>query len=292
MRKLNRHLIILLLLAGVLLCICYGSERRRGVPKFDRIVVVIEENRAYSNIIGDLADAPFINATLVPRTAVMTNFHAEAHPSEPNYFALYAGSTFGVSNDGNYNEPDPSLYTILGDSVPSLTFAGYVESSGTNARDGTTLAVRKHNPWESFPEGKRAEKDFSSFPDDFTQLPVVCWVIPNLNNDMHDGTIAVGDAWLKNHISAYATWCQTHNSLLIITWDEDDSKNLVPNRIPTLVMGQHVKPGTYSENVNHYNLLFDHPSVSGPKGTTQSSNCSANHQYIQHYGAVTYGMPK
>jgi len=99
MRKLNRHLIILLLLAGVLLCICYGSERPRGVSKFDRIVVVIEENRAYSNIIGDLADAPFLNTTLVPRAAVMTNFHAEAHPSEPNYFALFAGSTFGVTDD-------------------------------------------------------------------------------------------------------------------------------------------------------------------------------------------------
>jgi acid phosphatase len=82
----------------------------------------------------------------VPKAAVMTNFHAEAHPSQPNYFALYAGSTFGVKDDGNYNEPEPSLYTILSSAVPGLTFAGYVESSGT------TLAARKHNPWESFPE--------------------------------------------------------------------------------------------------------------------------------------------
>jgi phosphoesterase family protein len=265
-----------LLLAGVLLCICSGAERHsrrphrlpRRIPKYDQIVVVIEENRAYSNIIGDLADAPFINTTLVPKAAVMTNFHAEAHPSEPNYFALYGGSTFGVTDDGNYDEPDPSLYTILNGAVPSLTFAGYVESSDTNRRapDGTTLAVRKHNPWESFPEGKSVEKDFSSFPDDFTQLPVVCWVIPNLNNDMHDGTIAQGDEWLKNHISAYATWCQTHNSLLIITWDEDDTENLVPNRIPTLIIGRYVKPGTYSENVNHYNLLSTIVASQGLKG--------------------------
>ena len=268
MRKLNRHLIILLLLAGVLLCICYGSERPRGVSKFDRIVVVIEENRGYSNIIGNLADAPFINVTLVPKAAVMTNFHAESHPSEPNYFALYGGSTFGVTDDGNYNEPDPSLYTILNSAVPTLTFAGYVESSGT------ALAARKHNPWESFPEGKGVEKDFSSFPNDFAQLPTVCWVIPNLKNDMHDGTIAQGDAWLKNHISAYATWCQTHNSLLIITWDEDDTKNLVPNRIPTLIVGQHVKPGTYSKNVNHYNLLSTILASQGLKGPRNAATAA------------------
>src|SRR6516165_9757093 len=159
MQKLDFQRAVSALLAGALLVSCGRPEPTLvmawtpdpapapGIPKYDHIVVVVEENRGYSNIIGNLTDAPFINKTLVPEAAVMTNFHAEAHPSEPNYFALYAGSTFGVSNDGNYNEPDPSLYTILGDSVPSLTFAGYVESSGTNARDGTTLAVRKHNPW-------------------------------------------------------------------------------------------------------------------------------------------------
>ena len=151
---------ISVLLAGVLPCICSGSERPRGIPKCDRIVVVLEENRAYSNIIGNLANAPFINMTLVPKAAVMTNFHAEAHPSEPNYFALYGGSTFGVTDNGSYDEPDPSLYTILSSAVPTLTFTGYVESSGTNtsAPNGSTLAVRKHNPWESFPEGKGVEK--------------------------------------------------------------------------------------------------------------------------------------
>jgi hypothetical protein len=72
----------------------------------------------------------------------------------------------------------------------------HAEGSDTNtgAPNGTTLAVRKHNPWESFPEGKSVEKDFSSFPHNFTQLPVVCWIIPNLNNDMYDGTTAQADA--------------------------------------------------------------------------------------------------
>jgi acid phosphatase len=40
---------------------------------------------------------------------------------------------------------------------------------------------------------------------------------------LHDGTIKQGDDWLKNNINAYAQWAKTNNSLLIVTWDEDDS---------------------------------------------------------------------
>ena len=276
MQKLPCLRIIFLLLATVFPCHFAFAEQPSPhlIPKSDHVVVVVEENRAYSQVIGNLADAPFINTTLVPQAAVMTNFYAEAHPSQPNYFALYAGSTFGVTDDRNHDEPDPSLYTILNGAVPGVTFTGYVESSDTNtgAPNGNTLAVRKHNPWESFPEGKSVEKDFSSFPHNFAQLPVVCWIIPNLNNDTHDGTTAQGDAWLKNHISAYATWCQTHNSLLVITWDEADNPGA--NRVPTLVLGQCIKPGVYSENVNHYNLLSTILASQGLRGPRRAETAA------------------
>jgi len=77
----------------------------------------------------------------VPQAAVMTNFYAEAHPSQPNYFALYAGSTFGVTDDRNHDEPDPSLYTILNGAVPGVTFTGYEYGSAERRRDGR----RVHN---------------------------------------------------------------------------------------------------------------------------------------------------
>jgi phosphatidylinositol-3-phosphatase len=245
------------------------STPAAGIPKYDHIVVVMEENRSYSNIIGNLTDAPFINKTLVPKAAVMTNFHAEAHPSQPNYFALYAGSTFEVRDNNNHSEPDPTTETVL--RAGGKSFFGYVENSGT------TLAVRKHNPWESFAKGAAVEKDFSSFPHDFTQLPAVCWVIPNLNNDMHDGTILQGDQWLRLNLAGYAWWALTNKSLLIITWDEDDTDNLVPNQIPTLIVGQYVKPGRYSEDVNHYNLLstiLASQNMKGPRNAAMAAPIS------------------
>jgi len=70
---------------------------------------------------------------------------------------------------------------------------------------------------------------------------------------MHDGTIQEGDTWLQNSLSSYATWAKTHNSLLVVTWDEDDYTE--SNQVPAIIVGQGVTPGTYDETVNHYNLL-------------------------------------
>src|SRR4029077_17513989 len=112
------------------------------------------------------------------------------------------------TNDNNHSESDPSLYTVL--NAASKTFIGYVEdaSSNTGLSNGTTPAVRKHNPWESFPEGKTVEQDFSRFPTNFANLPAVSFVIPTLNDDMHDGTVAQGDSWLSTNMGAYATYCE------------------------------------------------------------------------------------
>jgi acid phosphatase len=114
--------------------------------------------------------------------------------------------------------------------------------------------VRKHAPWTNF--SKDVSKDdisFTSFPTKYASLPTVSWVIPNLDDDMHDGTIQQADAWLQNHLLQYVTWARNNNSLLIIQWDED--QGTTTNHIATIFVGPMVKPGKYSEKVNHYNIL-------------------------------------
>lgn len=172
------------------------SGSTSGVPAYSHIVVVMEENHAYNEIIGS-PSAPYINGTLVPGGAVMSNYFAITHPSEPNYFALYAGSTFGVTDDNFHAEPDPTLDTVL--NAAGKSFAGYVEQP----------IDQNHTPWEYFPEGTSVEKDISSFTaGNFAALPTVSFVIPNVNDDMHDGTIQQGDTWLQNNINAYAQWAK------------------------------------------------------------------------------------
>jgi phosphatidylinositol-3-phosphatase len=87
----------------------------------------------------------------------------------------------------------------------------------------------------------------------YASLPTVSFVDPNLLDDMHDGTVAAGDSWLKRNLGGYVTWATSHNSLLIVTWDENDGSP--GNKIATIFAGAHVEAGKYSERVTHYRVL-------------------------------------
>jgi hypothetical protein len=228
-----------------------------AVPAFSHIVVVVEENKDYSEIIGN-PQAPYINS-LAADGALLDNFTALTHPSEPNYFALYAGSTFGLTADATVSEPDPTLATIL--QGAGQTFTGWVEHPNTDS---------DHNPWRSFPEGTSVEQDFAGFPTtNFASLPTVSFVIPNVNDDMHNGTIAQGDSWLQANIAAYAQWAANNNSLLVVVWDEADTSSI--NQIPAILYGADVVPGDYNTAYNDYNLLS---TILGAYNLTSPNNAA------------------
>jgi hypothetical protein len=226
-----------------------------STPTPSHVVVVMEENHSYADIIGNTSGAPYMNQ-LASQGALLTGSFGVTHPSEPNYMALFSGSTYGLSADTcPVNE---GAKANLGSELLASgeTFKGY--SEGLPSTGSTTCSsgsyARKHSPWINFSNVPTADSlPFSSFPTSYSTLPTVSFVIPNLDDDMHNGTIAQADTWLKNEMSAYATWAKANNSLLIVTWDEDDyTEN---NQIPTLVVGANVKTGHYSESVNHYNVL-------------------------------------
>ena len=228
-----------------------------SIPTYAHVVVVMEENHSFSDIIGNTADAPYINS-LANGGALLTSSYAVTHPSDPNYLALFAGNTFGLTSD---ECPLAEGKTAnLGSELLAAgdTFKGYSEGLPKAGSSTCTsgLYASKHSPWVNFSNIPAADQQpFSAFPtsSNYASLPTVSWVIPNLDDDMHNGTIQEGDTWLNKNISAYATWATTHDSLLIVTWDEDDyTEN---NQIPTIFYGQDVVTGQYDENVDHYNVL-------------------------------------
>src|SRR5436305_75805 len=89
------------MLAGMCTVASAGSARRAphagGVPRPDHVVVVIEENHSYSEIIGSAA-APYING-LANQGALFTASYAVEHPSQPNYLDLFSGGNQGVTDD-------------------------------------------------------------------------------------------------------------------------------------------------------------------------------------------------
>ena len=223
------------------------------LPRPDHIVVVVEENHSYGSIIGSSA-APYINS-LAAGGALFTQSFALTHPSQPNYIALFSGSVQGVIDDSG-----PNTFTapnLGGELIASgRTFAGYSENLPYAGYTGlkSNGYSRKHNPWADFTDiPASANQPLTSFPTDYAKLPTISFVIPTKDNNMHDGTIQAGDTWLRNHLDGYAKWAKTHNSLLIVTWDEDDRSS--SNQVPTFFVGQGVRAGRYAEQITHYSVL-------------------------------------
>jgi len=217
------------------------------------VVVVMEENHSYSEIIGS-PSAPYING-LATAGALFTNSYAITHPSQPNYLELFSGLNQGVTDDScPHTFSTQNLESEL--LTAGKTFSGYSEGLPSQGSEVCTSGeyARKHFPWTNFTnDPSDFNLPFSSFPTDYSNLPTMSWVIPDLLDDMHDGSIQQGDTWLQMNLGPYIQWAFHHNSLLIVTWDEDDGSE--GNRVPTIFIGPMVKAGQYSEMINHYNVL-------------------------------------
>jgi acid phosphatase len=217
------------------------------------VVVVVEENHSYGDIVGN-PQAPYFNA-LAGAGVSLTSLRAITHPSEPNYLALFSGSTQGVTSDAC---PLSFAGLNLGSELRAhgLTFTGFSEGL---PRTGSTVCAagaygRKHAPWTDFTDlPGTVNQPLTAFPSDFARLPTVAFVIPNLDHDMHDGTIGEADGWLREHLGNYASWAVSHQSLLIVTWDEDDFSQA--NQIPTFVVGAGVRAHRVTTATTLYSVL-------------------------------------
>jgi phosphatidylinositol-3-phosphatase len=123
------------------------SEASAGIPRYEHIFVIVEENRSYSEIIGAHSIAPNINR-LAAQYGQATQFYAEVHPSEGNYVAMLGGDTFGIHDDDAYyckpkmqdsmcpksNKADYVDHTVTAPSLvdqleaQGLTWKAYMES--------------------------------------------------------------------------------------------------------------------------------------------------------------------
>ncbi|WP_158992424.1 alkaline phosphatase family protein [Mucilaginibacter sp. L196] len=247
------------------------------LPKYKHIIVIIEENHDYDALIGS-KNSPYIT-WLSENGALFTDSHGVTHPSQPNYLALFSGDVQGIVDDKCLMSETPYTTPNLGAALidNGFTFKGYAETMPSvgylpcyyqkSTLTGSYLYGRKHAPWVNWIGTKKnnipasLSLPMTDFPTDYNKLPTVAFVIPNMDNDMHnigapgdDAAIQRGDKWLKEYISKYAEWAKKHDSLLIITFDEDDSRTAV-NQIPTIFYGAHVKTGKYNEHITHYNVL-------------------------------------
>jgi len=224
------------------------------LPRPAHVVIIVEENKTLAQIEGN-GSAPFINE-MAEHGALFTHARGVMHPSLPNYLALFAG----VINDNGDGCPAtgfaanaPNLASEL--IAAHLSFTGYAEglpATGSKICAAGSYA-RKHVPWVAFANVPKADgKPLDALPSSYDALPTVSFLIPDVDDDMHDGTIAEGDDWLSKHLRRLLAWASVHDTLVVLTWDEGYDEH---NTIPTVFYGPMVRPGRYPEPINHYNVL-------------------------------------
>jgi len=256
-----------------------GSDS--GVTTSKVVFVIPMENKAQTQIYGNMNAAPYINGTLLASYAHTTMFTDELPSlnSEPHYIWMEAGNnkftdhTFSTDNDSastNSTTSTAHLSTTL--DAAKVSWKSYQE--GMTAKTcpissvSKTLYAAKHNPFVFFTDVAGAPPSpsnayciahhdpLSKLATDLQNNAVAQYnfVTPSLCNDMHgDGAcpqadndnsnIKAGDDWLKTNLQPMIDYAIAHDGYVFITWDEGDSTNL----IPFIAIGKHAiakKAGT------------------------------------------------
>ena len=152
----HRWIVAALSAAMMLSSVLAADAANQKLPQYDHVVVVIMENHSFRQIVHPNR-APFIYR-LAASGALFVNAFAVSHPSQPNYFALFSGSTQGVRDNKDHTFDAPTLASAL--NAAGKSFIGYVE----------TGSPRKHNPWDSFVNARATERNLADFPNDSPRI--------------------------------------------------------------------------------------------------------------------------
>ena len=193
--------------------------------------MVMEENQSYSTVAGNTTSWPHLNA-MVKQGGLVTNYFADAHPSIPNYFMLTTGQTL-TTNDSSVTvwSVDNIARRMISSNV---TFKVYAEGITSGYLGGNTgLYVVRHNPFAmlsdvatSAQEAKQVIQPFSQFLTDAANktLPDFSFIVPDLNDDAHNGTPLAADAWLQSNVisplAANPAFQTGGDGLLVVDFDE------------------------------------------------------------------------
>jgi acid phosphatase len=233
------------------------------LPVFSHVVTIIFENHEYNSIIGS-PSAPYFNS-LARAHGLGTAYDGIMHPSLPNYMALTGGNTVFTTDCAGCTTSAPSIVDQVEQS--GRTWRAYLESMASPCLAADSgLYAQKHNPFVHYSgllhNRSRCESHVVPRTPLLTDLQNgdlahYTWITPNMCNDMHDCSIATGDAWLAKYVPAIlASPAWDKNSVLFIVFDEGTSATGGGGRIPFIVVSGRTPAGTtVSAPYNHYNLL-------------------------------------
>ncbi len=258
------------LTASATLNLAISTATPPGAP-FAHVVIVMEENTNYADVIGNSA-APYLNG-LANQYGLATQYFANTHPSIGNYLSLVTGQTltnddsqtplsFPVSVDNVVRElvAGGKTWKAYAESIPS---AGYIGGNATGPDGGQFYTRHVPMPYLTDVQNSATQRQnvvpFTQFASDLSGdvLPNYSFITPNGCNDAHDCGLAVADNWLKTNIDpliSSATFQK--DGLLIILFDESGSDNSNGGgRVAAILISPFSKPAYKSTT------FYQHQSV-------------------------------
>ncbi|CAM1506673.1 Fc.00g063140.m01.CDS01 [Cosmosporella sp. VM-42] len=253
------------------------TSKVRG-KAFDRIAIIYFENENYDKAIGDPNFAWFASKGIT-----LSNYFGVTHPSEPNYMAALAGDYFGLQND-DFIRVASNVSTVIdllehrgiswGAYQEDMPFSGFEGFTYVNQQNGANDYVRKHNPPVLFDVIARSEKRLSQiknlsmidegksqFHKDLkaNKLPQWMFITPNMTSDGHDTSATVAGAWCRKFLEPLLKNKKfMDNTLVLITWDENETYAIQNNILGILVgdvIPKHLVGTTDNSFYNHYSEI-------------------------------------
>lgn len=287
-----RRLLRLLALTVVAVIVAWPSSAQTTPP---HIMLVLMENHGAGSIIGNKR-APFQNS-LASSYVTLTNWTGIDHPSAPNYIALTTGQDNGKAgrDDCTPSYPDVTSCDYAGDNlgtqlttagIPAAWYAEGLKGNGCSIQNGESGNNDiNHEPWAYLTTWQAsasacAEAGLTTKAPADSQIistlnstnpPDFVWLTPNLRDDTHNGSIAHGDKYLKNLITAVqSTSWYADGGTIVVTYDEDEGEvnptgyctnpiaieAVGPFCIPTFIVSRADSGvGEVSTPGNHYGML-------------------------------------
>jgi acid phosphatase len=215
------------------------------------VFLLVEENHSYSDVIGN-SSMPYLNG-LANQYALGTQYYADAHPSIPNYFMLTTGRVESLNNNFSGTVSDDNVVREI--VKAGKTWRSYAESLPSTGYTGGDAYpyFKHHDPFVYLSDviGTAQANNvvpFSQFSSDLASnsLPDFSFIVPNVLNDAHDGTLPAADQWLSTNIDPLIKSSAFQSGgVLIIVFDEGDLSDLshVGGHVPFVIVGPKVKSG-------------------------------------------------
>ena len=259
-------------LALVILAGC-GSTTPSSSPRsssstpgdITRVVVVWMENEEASKITA--TSMPYL-FSLATRFGQATEMYAIAHPSQPNYLAVWSGSTHGVTDNGTHDIDAASLasqataagkqWRVYAQNVPDNCFAKSSARAGSDGPGAPGTYVRKHEPAISFRSVSGSPSECAKIQPLAAFDPTafdVAFVAPNLCNDAHDCSLAKGDAFLQAFLPSMLDSPDWSHTLLVVSFDEGTSDVNGGGNVFTVLARAGLSGMTSSTMHTHYAVL-------------------------------------